>query len=120
MHFVFLLLISVIPILLLNFLSAMIPFLFVLKILLPPLQASCLASLYIDQFGPDEPADLHEMNKEPATAEVSTLPDEITVEQTEEVEENKPATEETSNFTGSDAEVQNPSAEKEAGNEEKK
>jgi hypothetical protein len=120
MHFVFLLLISVIPILLLNFLSAMIPFLFVLKILLPPLQASCLASLYIDQFGPDEPTDLHEMNKEPATAEVSTLPDEITVEQTEEVEENKPATEETSNFTGSDAEVQNPSAEKEAGNEEKK
>ncbi len=51
MHLVFLLLISVIPIMLLNFLSAMIPFLFVLKILLPPFQAGCLASLYIDQFG---------------------------------------------------------------------
>ena len=50
MHFVFLLLISVIPIMLLNFLSAMIPFLFVLKLLLPPFQVGCLASLYVDQF----------------------------------------------------------------------
>jgi len=45
MHFVFLLLISVIPMMLLNFLSAMMPFLLVLKILLPPFQAGCLASL---------------------------------------------------------------------------
>ena len=43
MHFVFLLLISVIPMMLLNFLSAMMPFLLVLKILLPPFQAGCLA-----------------------------------------------------------------------------
>jgi hypothetical protein len=50
MHFVFLLLISVIPIMLLNFLSAMLPVLFVLKIFLPPIQVGCLASLYIDQF----------------------------------------------------------------------
>ena len=50
MHFVFLLLISVIPIMLLNFLSAMLPFLFVLKLLLPPFQVGCLASLYVDQF----------------------------------------------------------------------
>jgi hypothetical protein len=55
MHLVFLLLISVIPILLLNFVSAMIPFLFVLKVLLPPLQAGCIAALYIDQFGADRP-----------------------------------------------------------------
>ncbi len=54
MHFVFLLLISVIPIMLLNFLSTMIPFLFVLKILLPPLQAGCLVSLYVDKFGSEK------------------------------------------------------------------
>jgi hypothetical protein len=51
MHFVFLLLITVIPMMLLNFLSAMLPFLVVFKILLPPFQAGCLANLYIDQFG---------------------------------------------------------------------
>jgi hypothetical protein len=60
MHFVFLLLISVIPMMLLNFLSAMMPFLLVLKILLPPFQAGCLASLYIDKFGLAETKDLHE------------------------------------------------------------
>ena len=50
MHLVFLLLITVLPMLLLNFISAMMPFLFVLKLLLPPLQVGCLASLYVDQF----------------------------------------------------------------------
>ena len=62
MHLVFLLLVSVIPIMLINFISAIIPFLFVLKILLPPFQVGCLASLYIDQFkqeetGVDSPVD---------------------------------------------------------------
>ena len=117
MHFVFLLLISVIPILLLNFLSAMIPFLFVLKILLPPLQASCLASLYIDQFGPDEPADRHEEHKGPANAGVPALPDTGTAEQEVEVEKNKTAVEETPPDTGSDDEAQSPSAEKEEENQ---
>jgi MFS family permease len=50
MHFVFLLLISVIPFLLIDMVSTVIPFLLVLKFLLPPFQAGCLASLYIDQF----------------------------------------------------------------------
>ena len=50
MHLVFLLLISVIPIMLIEFISAIIPFAQVLKILIPPLQVGCLASLYIDQF----------------------------------------------------------------------
>jgi len=50
MHLIFLLLITVLPIMLLNFISTMLPFLFVLKILLPPFQAGCLASLYVDQF----------------------------------------------------------------------
>jgi len=56
MHLVFLLLVSVIPIMLINFISTMIPFLFVLKILLPPFQVGCLASLYIDQFKQEETA----------------------------------------------------------------
>jgi len=50
MHLVFLLLISIIPMMLIDFASTIIPFLFVVKILLPPLQVGCLASLYIDQF----------------------------------------------------------------------
>ena len=66
MHFVFLLLITVIPMMLLNFLSAVIPVLFVLKILLPPFQAGCLASLYIDQFGRAEPAPAAPADIEPA------------------------------------------------------
>ncbi len=49
-HLVFLLLISLIPIMLINLVSAVIPFMFILKILLPPFQVGCLASLYIDQF----------------------------------------------------------------------
>jgi hypothetical protein len=121
MHLVFLLLISVIPILLLNFLSAMIPFLFVLKVLLPPLQAGCLASLYIDQFGPDEFAGRKEEVKEPvvATADVSTLPDKGAAEQAAVAEENQPAEDETPEDTGRDGEAQNTSAEIKEGNKDK-
>jgi outer membrane biosynthesis protein TonB len=63
MHFVFLLLISVIPIMLLNFLSTMVPFLFVLKIFLPPFQVGCLASLYIDQFDEFKESDDEQKNE---------------------------------------------------------
>ena len=56
MHLVFLLLVSVIPVMLINFISTIIPFLFVLKIFLPPFQVGCLASLYIDQFKQEETA----------------------------------------------------------------
>ena len=56
MHLVFLLLVSVIPIMLINLISTIMPFLFVLKILLPPFQVGCLASLYIDQFKQEETA----------------------------------------------------------------
>jgi len=74
MHFVFLLLISVIPIMLLNFLSAMMPFLFVLKILLlPPFQAGCLASLYIDQFKEIEEK-AEDNQEETATADKPLIP----------------------------------------------
>jgi hypothetical protein len=48
------LLISIIPILLIDLISTIIPFLFLLKILLPSLQVGCLASLYIDQFKLEE------------------------------------------------------------------
>jgi hypothetical protein len=58
MHLVFLLLISVIPMMLIDFVSTLLPLLIVLKIFLPPLQVGCLASLYIDQFKQEEaPAD---------------------------------------------------------------
>ncbi|UCD66698.1 MAG: hypothetical protein JSW69_03495 [Deltaproteobacteria bacterium] len=107
MHFVFLLLISVIPIMLLNFLSAMIPFLFVLKILLPPFQAGCLASLYIDQFGEQEPATVATETPEPATesAEVTAHHVESTPEHAGKVEEEKPDKDETVANAGSDAEI---------------
>jgi hypothetical protein len=66
MHLAFLLLITVLPMMLLNFLSAMMPFLFVLKLLLPPFQVGCLASLYVDQFKEieEETAPIH-MRKSP-------------------------------------------------------
>ena len=50
MHFVFVLLIYVIPLIIIEFLTAMLPFSQLLKIFLPPLQVGCLSGLYIDQF----------------------------------------------------------------------
>ena len=78
MHFVFLLLISVIPIMLLNFLSTMVPFLFVLKIFLPPFQVGCLASLYIDQFDEFKESDTEDQAKKE-----SRQPEQPVPEQTE-------------------------------------
>ena len=74
MHLAFLLLITVLPMMLLNFLSAMMPFLFVLKLLLPPFQVGCLASLYVDQFKEieEETAPIHE--EEPAETVPENLP----------------------------------------------
>jgi hypothetical protein len=57
MHLIFLLLITFIPIMLINLVSSVVPFLYILKILLPPFQVGCLASLYIDQF-PESAAEL--------------------------------------------------------------
>ena len=108
MHFVFLLLVTVIPMVLLNFLSTVIPFLFVLKILLPPLQAGCLASLYIDQFGRAEPAPgatfgpesfsdtKEEFEPEPAAAEIPVQKAEAAIEPAEKAEEDKPVEDENS------------------------
>ena len=54
MHLIFMLLITVIPVAIIELISAVIPFAQLLKILLPPFQVGCLASLYIDQFGIEE------------------------------------------------------------------
>ncbi len=103
MHFVFLLLITVIPMMLLNFLSTVLPILFVLKILLPPLQAGCLASLYIDQFGEPEPApaskvatdsapdQTEDLQTEPALAKVTEPHAEKATKQVIETDKDKPA-----------------------------
>ncbi len=62
MHLVFIFMITVIPDLLIMFLSSFIPLLQFLFVLVPPLQAACLASLYLEQFEgldpsrPGEPA----------------------------------------------------------------
>ncbi len=98
MHLAFLLLISVLPIILLNFLSAMMPFLFVLKLLLPPFQVGCLASLYVDQFKEieEETAPIHE--EEPAEAVTENIPlAEETVDQVKEesIQPEQPVSEET-------------------------
>ncbi|MBW2522432.1 MAG: hypothetical protein JRD64_06975 [Deltaproteobacteria bacterium] len=96
MHLVFLLLISVIPIMLLNFVSAMIPFLFVLKILLPPLQAGCIAALYLDQFGSGQEAAGRDTAPEPGLGVTagSPLPEEREPETEKVGEEDRPAAEE--------------------------
>ncbi|KPK25771.1 MAG: hypothetical protein AMJ61_11000 [Desulfobacterales bacterium SG8_35_2] len=121
MHFVFLLLISVIPMMLLNFLSAMIPFLIVLKILLPPFQAGCLASLYIDKFGLPEPDNLSQKDEETAdaTAEASGPGVAGEAEQTASVAEDQPAATEAADESGSDEKTKNHSPESENGQEQK-
>jgi hypothetical protein len=116
MHFIFLLLISVIPMMLLNFLSAMIPFLIVLKILLPPFQAGCLASLYIDKFGLNEPEDLYEKGEEAETAEASATQVPGEVEHEADIAEDIPAAE-AADDSETDAEQQNNSHESMNGQE---
>lgn len=74
MHLVFLLLISVIPMMIIDLLSTIIPFLFLLKILLTPFQVGCLSCLYIDQFGSLEPQGLQE-DQEVAAAGNPELPE---------------------------------------------
>jgi len=116
-HFVFLLLITFIPMMILNFLGTMIPFLFVLKILLPPFQAGCLASLYIDQFRRTEyvstaPVDIQpppppspDSQPETADVEVPAEQDEAAADLTETVDKNLEAPDE---IPGNDTEQQTP------------
>jgi MFS family permease len=120
MHLVFLLFITLLPILLLNMLTAVMPAFMVLSVLLPPFQAGCLASLYIDQFGQDVPAEPEEAAKEPgaASAEITVPQVAGAAEQEAAVEEDNPAAPETAGDSGgSEAEKQNHSGEDEAGQE---
>ncbi|MCB2182789.1 MAG: hypothetical protein KQH63_12220 [Desulfobulbaceae bacterium] len=57
MHFVFLLMISVVPTFLLAIVAALIPPLAVLQYFLFPLQCACVASLYLEQFEGINPAE---------------------------------------------------------------
>jgi len=50
MHFVFIILIAVIPTMIINMIAAIIPPLIILQYLLFPLQCACQASLYLEQF----------------------------------------------------------------------
>ncbi len=50
MHFVFIILIAVIPTMIVNIIAAIIPPLIILQYLLFPLQCGCQASLYLEQF----------------------------------------------------------------------
>ena len=73
MHFVFLVLVYVVPIILLNILFLINPFLSIFSILLLPIQAGCLASLYIDQFNELEVATTPGQQQETAEA-TPTIP----------------------------------------------
>jgi hypothetical protein len=53
-HMVFLLLVYVIPMILIEMLVSLVPFLMVITLLLLPFQAGCLAGLYLDQFSENE------------------------------------------------------------------
>ncbi len=66
MHLVFLLLVSAIPLILIDIVSTLLPFAQLLKILLPPLQIGCLAGLYIDQFKEEVPGTADDDATEPA------------------------------------------------------
>jgi hypothetical protein len=50
MHLVFAFMITLVPILLINFAAVLLPPLKILEIVLMPLQCGCLASLYLEQF----------------------------------------------------------------------
>ena len=49
-HLIFLLMITLVPVLIINVLASMLPLLIVLKVLLPPIQTACIAGLYLEQF----------------------------------------------------------------------
>jgi hypothetical protein len=77
MHMIFLLLVYVIPIVILNMLFALIPFLFAfaLSLLLMPFQVGCITSLYLDQFKElEEKTDAGQQEKATAVTPVIKSP----------------------------------------------
>jgi hypothetical protein len=81
MHLIFLLLITLIPIMFFNFIALSIPFLLILSVLLPPFQAGCLASLYIDQFKVFEEQTEDEQAEKPVTEKLLTGSDEKKIDE---------------------------------------
>jgi hypothetical protein len=57
-HLVFLLMITLVPLLIIDVLAALIPVLVILKVLLPIIQAGCIAGLYLEQFDGLPPASI--------------------------------------------------------------
>jgi len=57
MHLVFVFMITLVPDLIISFLASAVPLFNLLFILVPPLQAGCLASLYLEQFEGLDPAE---------------------------------------------------------------
>jgi hypothetical protein len=114
MHFVFLLFLTVIPFILINLLSAMMPFLMVLKFLLPPFQAGCITGLYLDQFPSVTAATPHQAKEtevaswEDSPSEQEEITSDITVTKEINIPETdnggSPANEQDANETG-DSEV---------------
>ena len=74
MHMVFLLLVYVIPVIVLQILVSLLPFLMVLTLLLMPFQVGCMASLYIDQFREAATETDSEHKEKTAEAAPATLP----------------------------------------------
>jgi len=119
MHLVFLLLVTLVPLGILTILSATIPFLTVLSVLLTPMQFGCLASLYLDKFGADEPPVLHEEVKEPGPAAAEIFLPEIegdAAEQAPAAGEDKPGADE----AAADAGIESDAVEENSGQEEEK
>lgn len=57
MHLVFVFMITLVPNLIILFLTSILPLFQLLSILMAPLQAGCLASLYLEQFEGQDPAE---------------------------------------------------------------
>ncbi len=93
MHFVFLVLVYVVPIILLNILFLINPFLSIFSIVLLPIQAGCLASLYIDQFKELEVATAPGQQQETAEATPTIPPPADIIESSVEEEAESPQTE---------------------------
>lgn len=120
MHLVFLLLITVIPMMLIDFASTLMPLLIVLKIFLPPFQVGCLSGLYIDQFKQEEtPAD--STGDRAPFAEITELPLLKTGEDSdagEDDEKTKTGEPEASEIATTEEKTQNDSVDKDNNEEE--
>ncbi len=112
MHLVFLLLITLIPVILLNILAAVMPVFIIMSVLLPPFQAGCLAGLYIDQFTTEKPA--------AASSEVSLLELQGAEEKTAGAEPGENPAEEKSESTGDAGETPTDAAQEEEGDDTEK